>query len=113
MMPPLKHTKGDEEDVITDCYWTDKNPNPTLAPATLSIQEEDNCRVSVSGRKSGLTFTMSKEGYEPHCDGGDTMILSDNGGLNYNKMYFAFAGEGTVNAGDVWNATTTYQIEWK
>lgn len=115
MMPPVKYSVTNSEDIITDSYYTDLNKTPSkIATAGgFSFTTEDVSSVCVFGSKSGVYFTMSKANYNQAKVGSNGMILSDNDGLNYNKMYFVYCGEDTVEAGEIWESTTCYNIEWK
>ncbi len=115
MMPPMKHSQADPTDIITDSYYTDVNGNPlNFEMNGYSLKQQDVNTLCVFGEDSGLSFTMSKSNYSPECNNGRMMIITDNGEKNnYNKMYFVFAQNDDVSSGEVWNATTTYQIEWK
>ena len=114
MMPPLKYSLTDSTDIITDSYYTDLNTTPINLPNNkLDNTLEDVLSVCVFGEESGIYFTMSKSNVVPILNAGNLMSLTDNSGLNYNKMYFRFAYDCPVETGDVWNATTTYNIEWK
>ena len=111
----MKHSTTDATDVITDSYYTDADENSfRLDRNGYSLKQYDANALCVFGEDSGLYFTMSKSNYSPECNGGRDMIVTDNGEKNnYNKMYFVFAQNDKVTSGDVWRATTTYQIEWK
>lgn len=52
---------------------------------------------------------MSKEHYPTGLTGGDCALISDNGGLGYNKVYFPVCSSASVNAGDLWQATSVYR----
>ena len=115
MMPPMKHATDDENDIITDSYYTDVNKTPA---ATGDVNETGASSVCVFSKQSGLYFTMSKSNYNPVYS--NLMKLRDNktatkpNGQNYNKMYFVFNGSHlTAEQGEVWTATTNYNIEWK
>lgn len=115
MMPPMKHSNLDETDIITDSYYTNLNVEPVKIDGNgYSIKQSDAETLCVMGLESGLCFKMTKSDYLPKCNHGEMMIVTDNGEKNnYNKMYFVFAQNDKVSSGDVWSATTTYQIEWK
>ncbi len=115
MMPPMKHSNTDETDIITDSYYTNLNEEPLKIDRNgYSIKHSDVEMLCVVGMESGLCFRMTKSDYMPECNDGRTMIVTDNGEKNnYNKMYFVFAQNDKVSSGDVWSATTSYQIEWK
>ena len=113
MMPPVKYASS-TTDIITDSYYTDLNTEPTkLTSNKYTKRETGVSTLCVFGEESGIYFTMTKSNYEPECNNGTLMLMTDNSGQNYNKMYFVFAQEDEVSSGDVWRATTTYKIEWK
>lgn len=115
MMPPMKHSNTDEADIITDSYYTNLNTEPIKIERNgFVIKQKATEMLCVSGKESGLCFRMTKSDYMPKCNHGEMMIVTDNGEKNnYNKMYFVFAQDDKVSVGDVWSATTSYQIEWK
>lgn len=115
MMPPMKYSITDATDIITDSYYTDADVNSLRIDRNgYSLKQHDVNELCVLGEDSGLYFTMTKSNYSPKCNGGRDMIVTDNGEKNnYNKMYFVFAQNDKVTLGDVWKATTTYQIEYK
>jgi len=114
MMPPMKYSSTDNTDIITDSYYTDVNPEPIKLSTSKYTKKEDGVNtLCVFGEDSGIYFTMTKSNYSPECNNGKTMLMTDNSGQNYNKMYFVFAQDDEVSSGDVWSATTTYKIEWK
>ena len=115
MMPPMKHSKTDLTDIITDSYYTNTNVEPAkLDRNGYSIKNTDVDALCVFGTDSGICFRMTKSVYQPEYNHGKEMIVTDNGEKNnYNKMYFVFAQDDRVSSGDIWSATTIYQIEWK
>ena len=115
MMPPMKHSHTDSTDVITESYYTNINEEPIKIERNgYSMKHSDINTLCVFGESSGLWFKMKKSDYLPECNNGRRMIVTDNGEKNnYNKMYFVFAQDDKVISGDIWSATTTYQIEWK
>lgn len=102
MMPPAKK--------YTDSFYTNLtepcdivlNPGPCVDGATS---------VTVYGKDSGLYFTMTVNEYNVFAP--PRMVIRDNGGGAYNKMYFDFVREGSVKKGDVWETFTKYRIEKK
>ena len=100
MMPPCKD--------YTDTFFTDKTPTPEKAVSGIKILGVKS--ATVFGKESGISFTMSIPEY-PTLFGGDQFCMSDNGGRNYNKMYFPVTTGDTVKCGDVWNSVTEYKIE--
>jgi len=108
MMPPLKR-EGEVQ--ISDSYV--KNGEILPLPAALSNREES---LTVAGRESGFFFTMGASGYSPRYENAYHPLVTDNGGLNYNKMYLAFGGKSLtdrVKKGEIWQAETEYRIEKK
>ena len=98
-----------------DSYYTDVHKEPLKIETNgYSIKHQDVHSLCVLGANSGISFTMTKSNYSPESNNGRTMIITDNGEKNnYNKMYFVFAQNEDVSSGEVWNATTTYQIKCK
>lgn len=113
MMPPLKYSVTDSECIISDSFYTDIDKTAISLANSLSLSKENVSSVCVFGSKSGMYFNMSKRNISPIFKSGNTMLLNDNGGLNYNKMYFVFAGSDCVKKGDIWKATTEYNIDWR
>ena len=114
MMPPMKHSKTNVADIVTDSYYTDIDMEPKkISTSGYSIKEENANMICVFSDESGLCFSMSKDNYSPDCNHNRDMIVTDNGEKNnYNKMYFVFAKNEEVKAGDEWSAITRYQIHF-
>jgi len=100
MMPPEKK--------YTDSYFTDKDPTPVRIPG--SVRGEGARSLTVFGADSGIRFTMTVPEY-PVLSGGNSYLITDNGGRSYNKMYFTVCTDTEVHPGDVWNSVTEYKIE--
>lgn len=110
MMPPLKHLPQNEGQIITDSF----SFGGTTVPITkLPLENRETRRITVAGEESGFVYTMSVENYDPVYPNSYLGLLTDNGNMNYNKMYIAFAGGNPdeIPAGTVWNAVTHYKIE--
>ncbi len=108
MMPPMKQ--------YTDTYFTNENPTPTAIPNLLNLKIPGPTAVTVYGRESGLYFHMEIDKYKAPYENSGLLELSDNGGVLYNKMYFAYCtpgDENTVTKGTVWETVTRYHIEAK
>ncbi len=56
-----------------------------------------------------LHFTMSIGDYPSGMTGGDCALITDNGGLTYNKVYFVICTSGNVHSGDIWTSETFYK----
>ena len=110
MMPPVKFA-GDPTQTITDSYqFSATTPTPIEA---FPIECSDTREITVSGRESGYRFTMRVEDYQPLYPNSYYALLTDNGGGNYNKMYFIFAGKSddSVHTDTLWQSTTHYSIQ--
>ena len=112
MMPPLKHDPKNAEDVLTDSFAFGGELFPIGA---LPVEKRDAREITVAGEKSGYAFTMAVSDYAPLYPNSYLAFVTDNGNLNYNKMYFSFGGGSAdeVPAGTVWRAKTHYRIEKK
>lgn len=101
MMPPMK--------TWTDTYFTDVDESP--APLTGESFSVAGCRRAVfySTSNGCLRFEMSVPRY-PSLAGGDTFLMTDNGGKRYHKMYFMLCKNTDVRRGDVWETETVYRI---
>ena len=101
MMPPLKQ--------YVDHFFTDVDPEPKRI--TESDFEIPNCSsATFFGEESGLSFKMSVPIFKRLSTGG-MLLVSDNGGRPYNKMYFPVCYKsGAVKLGDVWETVTEYEI---
>lgn len=53
--------------------------------------------------------TMAIQTYPTGLTGGDCAIITDNSGLNYNKVYFPVCTGGTSQIGEVWKSTTVFK----
>lgn len=110
MMPPLKHEPKNEEKNITDSFSFGGEPSLITK---LPLENRNTSRITVAGMESGYVFTMSVGDYKPLYPNSYLALLTDNGGMNYNKMYVAFAGGNfdVIPAGTLWSSITHYRIE--
>lgn len=99
MMPPCKE--------FTDSYFTDVSPSPEKI--TGEVRAEGIRCATVFGDRSGISFTMAVPEY-PSIENGGKFFISDNGGRNYNKMYFPVTTKTNVKSGDTWVSLTKYEI---
>ena len=99
MMPPLK--------LVTDRYRIGEEEFVPIVCRSLS---ESGCfdTISLCGNM-GLTFTMTVLQYLSR-NGGNTCIITDNGGDQYHKMYFVLKHDGQASRGDIWETVTQYSI---
>ena len=102
MMPPLKSE--------TDSYFTDLDSAIKEIPEKVSILETSKAKKLYLLGKSSFTFGLCAEKYLNGADGANTYLISDNGGVPYNKMYFFLHHGGSVDTGEVWETVTRYTI---
>lgn len=71
--------------------------------------------TSATMYKTGGNFfaAVSVPEYPVGLTGGDQASISDNGGLDYNKLYFKVCGGGTCSIGELWKSTTIYKLDYK
>lgn len=69
-------------------------------PNCESVTEFGNNRLS----------TMLIEKYPLGLTGGDMASVTDNGGINYNKIYFVVCSEHTTTVNELWKAVTIYKV---
>jgi hypothetical protein len=101
MLPPFKE--------VTDSYCTNTDPEPKTIGNKVSISETGSFDTLCLCGESGFTFSMKVEKYLG--DGENTFLISDNGGVPYNKMYFLLNHGGSVKRDDVWETCTVYSIK--
>ena len=61
----------------------------------------------------GFSAEVSIPVYPAGLSGGNQASISDNGGLDYNKLYFKVCGGGTCSVGELWKSTTIYKLDYK
>lgn len=112
-MCPPRRNNGTVEDVITNTLYTDVDYAPITLPADGAVAQTVNgaTKACVYSAESGVSFTMAVPKYVTKSSG-DYFFLTNNSGANYNKMYFVVAITGSVTAGETWETTTQYKIEW-
>lgn len=111
MMPPMKHEPSAPEKILTDSFSFGEDQVQGMA--TLPVRRKGVKKITVEGTESGYRFVMSVGEYEPLYPNSYLALLTDNGNLNYHKMYIAFAGgeKEAVAEGEIWRASTHYRIE--
>jgi hypothetical protein len=102
MMPPFKS--------VTDSYYTNVCREKKPIDINVSITESGEYDTIYLCGSSGFTFTMKIENYLSDCVAGNTYLITDNGGVPYNKMYFVLPHVGKADKGDVWQTVTVYSI---
>ena len=104
MMPPLK--------AVTDRYYTDADPIKKPVKLAEDISGCGSDAISLCG-ESGFTFEMKVEKYLADREKGNSFLITDNGGVPYNKMYFPLHHCGSVKKGERWETCTVYTVERK
>ena len=101
MMPPYKK--------YTDHFSTDTDPESReIGGENHNIPGAGSATLT---GESGHLFRMSVPIY-PCYESGGRLLIQDNGGNPYNKMYFPVCLESaSVMAGEVWKTRTEYEIK--
>ena len=102
MMPPIK--------ALTTHYVT--NLSEIENQIKSGISESGVSSLTLYGKDSGFSFKMSIPKYLT-LPGSNQMLITDNGGNGYNKMYFFACKGARVFSGDVWETVTEYEIHYK
>ena len=95
-----------------DRYYTDADPIKKPVKLAEDISGCGSDAISLCG-ESGFTFEMRVQKYLADKETGNSFLVTDNGGVPYNKMYFILHHGGFVNKGDVWETITEYSIYQK
>lgn len=66
---------------------------------------------SVTEYGGGSKTTMSIEEYPTGLTGGDKATITDNSGIDYNKVYFVICSSGTSAVDELWKTITNYHVE--
>ena len=103
MMPPLK--------CETNHYFDDNDIAIKEIPQIVSIAKTSAAKTLYLLGKAGFKFGLCAEKYLSVENGENTYLISDNGGVPYNKLYFVLHHGGFVNKGEVWATVTKYTIE--
>ena len=97
---------------FTDHYYTDKDLTPKACADYINYASTQNVKKTVIyGENNGVLFEFDIEKYPTGLTGGDNWSLSDNGGINYNKIYYRVANGGIANIGDLWQSTSIYKMK--
>lgn len=68
-------------------------------------------KAVIWGSESGVYSSVEIIEYPTGLTGGDRMQISDNNGLNYNKVYFYVTDDHTTEIGEIWRAKTKYEFK--
>ena len=86
-------------------------PSATGQPLTTIVKDKANA-VDMWDTASGFSANVSVPVYPTGLTGGDQISISDNGGNNYNKLYFKACGGGTSAVGELWKSTSVYKLNF-
>lgn len=96
---------------VTDHYYSDIDFTPAaLSSSDYSITKDGAKKAVIYGESSGFEAEFFIERYPTGLTGGDRLLLTDNGGNSYNKMYYFIANGGTTAENDLWQTVTGYRI---
>lgn len=96
---------------VTDTMFTDMDYSEYKIPESPSRSIGNVKSVTVYSKTSGFTATFEIKDYPTGLIGGDTYILTDNGGGLYNKMYYVLCSTGeSSEVGEVWKTQTVYTL---
>ena len=86
---------------------------PSATGESLTTIVKNNAdSASMWDTSSGFSARVSVPVYPTGLTDGDQVSISDNGGNNYNKLYFKVCGGGTSNVGELWKSTTIYNLSF-
>lgn len=83
--------------------WENNEDNKTIK------LPDPNCNKITEWGECGYGFSLSIS--DTNKTSGNGMFVQNNGGINYNKMYFNYGSNFTPNVGDVLYATQRWTIE--
>lgn len=102
MLPIIKvYSKYRYDDVSFNIIENDQTNYAVTIPNAKSVTEystDYDCSV-----------TIEIPSYPTGLTGGDCALITDNNGLNYNKVYFPVCTGGTSQIGEVWKSTTVFK----
>ena len=66
--------------------------------------------IKIHSTKNGFYGTFGVATYPTGLCGGDKILITDNGGNSYNKMYFVVCNGHQSSVGEVWESKTIYKL---
>ncbi len=103
MMPPKK--------AYSHYYSTSADPTENTIPSGTNVYVYETNSATLTTNNKEYTFTMSVN--DEYLGKKPTFSMGDNGGGDYNKMYFHYCVGITVKKGDIWESFTQYKIDRK
>lgn len=76
-----------------------------------SISIPDGTEITEFNDNYDIMYTVGITDYPSGLAGGDRILVTDNNGINYNKIYYPVCASGSVTAGTVWKATSYYKTK--
>ena len=101
MLPVLKDYSLKRYD-DTD-YEVKTNPTSDYSVTILNAKS-----VTEFGGNRSITLEIPR--YPTGLQGGDCALITDNQGINYNKIYFVVCTGGSISSGDKWLSTSKYSV---
>ena len=95
----------------TNHYYSASDRTLKAIGENVGVSGFDRAGALYLNGKTGFTFCLKVEKYLSDIEQGHEFLISDNGGVPYNKMYFALHHNGCVKKGDFWETVTGYSIE--
>ena len=97
---------------VTDHYYTDMSYVPSTYPGDNYGFNIPDAKHAVAYGSGGFWGEFWVEQYPEGMTGGDRMLITDNSGNSYNKMYYVICNAGQTTVGELWKTTTKYRIRF-
>ena len=98
--------------VANSDFKTIELPTSTTAPGDYSIVKHNATSVVMWDTQESFNADISIIDYPTGLSGGDLISISDNSGLDYNKLYFKVCGGGSSHVGELWKSKTVYNVKY-
>lgn len=95
---------------VTDKVYFDADLTPLSIPASPDIRVKNCKSATIYSDENKFYATFYVKEYPSGYNGSGTLIIVDNNGGPYNKMYYYVCTDGKTYKGLVWKATTGYKI---
>lgn len=102
MFPILK----DASDIV--CFDNDSTEYNTSD--LLNTNRQNVKTINVRSKNNGFFGSFAVTKYPCGLCGGDKVLITDNGGNAYNKMYYVVCGSHYSKSGEIWESTTIYKL---
>lgn len=92
----------------TDKFYTDVS----IIPSDITYGVNENAKKTILyGEESGVRNEFSIEEYPTGLTGGDSLLITDNGGNPYNKCYYVICSSANVTEGTTWKTISKYRFD--